>query len=259
MKKFKKYKALMLDLDGTTIPNFTDSMPSKRVISAINEARKVIQVSAATARRYAHMTHIIGALGLTGPSIVSGGAEIRDSKTGDILWSKPISTKTTKGIIEIFEAEKFPIWIDGNDYYYDNTLYDPGYPPRETLQISIVDVPLSVSDSYIKLLNKFNDIAVLKSISWKTPGKVWLSITHNEASKQHGVFEVAKILGIETHEMIGVGDGYNDFPLLMACGLKVAMGNAVDELKEIADYIAPSVDDDGVADVIERFVLNKKG
>jgi len=41
----------------------------------------------------------------------------------------------------------------------------------------------------------------------------------------------------------------------MACGLKVAMGNATEDLKEIADYIAPTVDEDGVADVIEKFVL----
>ena len=64
-----------------------------------------------------------------------------------------------------------------------------------------------------------------------------------------------KNLGINTHEIIGVGDGYNDFPLLMACGLKVAMGNAVEDLKAIADYIAPSVEEDGVADVIDKFIL----
>lgn len=42
----------------------------------------------------------------------------------------------------------------------------------------------------------------------------------------------------------------------MACGLRVAMGNAVDDLKAIADYIAPSVDDDGLAEVIEKFILS---
>lgn len=45
------------------------------------------------------------------------------------------------------------------------------------------------------------------------------------------------------------------FLFLMACGLKVAMGNAVSELKTIADYIAPTIDEDGVADVIEKFIL----
>ena len=82
-----------------------------------------------------------------------------------------------------------------------------------------------------------------------------MSIQHVEATKQHAIFEVAKLLHIDTHEIIGVGDGYNDFPLLMACGLKVAMGNAVPELKAIADYIAPTIDEDGVSDIIEKFVL----
>jgi len=60
---------------------------------------------------------------------------------------------------------------------------------------------------------------------------------------------------IKPQEIIGVGDGPNDYPLLMGSGFKVAMGNAVPELKEIADFIAPSVEEDGVATVIEKFVL----
>lgn len=56
--------------------------------------------------------------------------------------------------------------------------------------------------------------------------------------------------------MIGVGDGYNDYPMLEACGLKVAMGNAVDELKVIADIVAPSIEQDGLAKVIEDYYLN---
>ena len=50
-----------------------------------------------------------------------------------------------------------------------------------------------------------------------------------------------------------MGDGYNDFSLLMACGLKVAMGNAVEELKSIADYIAPTVENDGLSNVIAKY------
>ena len=44
-------------------------------------------------------------------------------------------------------------------------------------------------------------------------------------------------------------------PLLMACGLKIAMGNAYEELKSIADYVAPPIEEDGVADAIEKFIL----
>ena len=87
-------------------------------------------------------------------------------------------------------------------------------------------------------------------------GLLCVDVTDQSVSKMHGISEVFEILGISREDAIGVGDSYNDFPLLMACGLKVAMGNAIDELKSIADYIAPSVDDDGVTDVIEKFVLN---
>ena len=68
--------------------------------------------------------------------------------------------------------------------------------------------------------------------------------------------ELGKILNIRTHEIIGIGDGPNDFPLLMASGLKVAMGNAIPDLKAIADYVTATVEEDGVAQVIEKFVLS---
>jgi hydroxymethylpyrimidine pyrophosphatase-like HAD family hydrolase len=63
------------------------------------------------------------------------------------------------------------------------------------------------------------------------------------------------MLGVRYEEIIGVGDGHNDVPLLEAVGLKVAMGNAPDEVKAIADYVAPKLSEDGVADVIQRYIL----
>jgi hypothetical protein len=72
---------------------------------------------------------------------------------------------------------------------------------------------------------------------------------------QHPGLNSFKPWGYKLLYVESVRFGYNDFSMMMACRLKVAMGNAVPELKEIAHYIAPSVDNDGVADVIERFVL----
>ncbi|MGH7245314.1 MAG: HAD family hydrolase, partial [Candidatus Levyibacteriota bacterium] len=110
------------------------------------------------------------------------------------------------------------------------------------------------ADAFITKATHIPTISVNKVPSW-TKGKVDALISHVGATKQHGIMEVAKFLGIETKDMIGVGDGYNDFPLLLSCGLKIAMGNAVTDLKAIADYVAPSVEEDGVADIIEKFVL----
>jgi Cof subfamily protein (haloacid dehalogenase superfamily) len=248
----KQYKALMLDLDGTTIPNDPNGIPSAKVVDAIAKASKKLHVGIVTGRPFFYAKHIMHALSLNGPSIVSGGSQIVDIATEKILWEKPISGREADAIYEIiknFDAEFiFPrantLGKDLVNSYVQNT---------EATSISI-QASYEVIDEIRKELHVFKDIVFHKIPGWKK-NKVWLQISHSEATKQHGIFEVAKILGIDTHEIIGVGDGGNDFPLLMACGLKVAMGNAGEDLKAIADYIAPTVDDDGVADVIEKFVL----
>lgn len=133
-------------------------------------------------------------------------------------------------------------------------MFSNKYVPKKPLHLWIHALTATRADEFTKRASHISTIAIHKLPSWKN-GKIDLVITHAAATKQHAILEVAKLLKIETHDIIGVGDGYNDFPLLMACGLKVAMGNAVDELKAIADYVAPSVEEDGVADVIEKFVL----
>ena len=124
----------------------------------------------------------------------------------------------------------------------------------KVLSVYVPEVDSARIDFFVKEFSIDPTIHVQKLAAWNKH-YMSLDITSSEASKLHGVVEVAKILRISTDEIIGVGDGYNDFPLLMACGLKIAMGNAVPELKAIADFIAPTVYDDGVATVIEKFVL----
>lgn len=245
----------MLDLDGTTIPNRRSGMPSKRVIEAVQKAQKKLHVGVVTGRPFFEAEDVIKELGLSGPSITTGGAEIRDVKTRELLWSKPIPHETTGKILDFFISKNVKVIISDLGYYENFKIYDPKHAPDKPLLISIPDLPLALGESFVTEMEHFKDIAVNRTVGW-VKNTCWLAITNGQGSKQHGILEAAKILNIDTREIIGVGDGFNDFPLLMACGLRIAIGNAVPELKEIADYIAPSVDDDGVADVIERFVLN---
>jgi hydroxymethylpyrimidine pyrophosphatase-like HAD family hydrolase len=61
-------------------------------------------------------------------------------------------------------------------------------------------------------------------------------------------------MGVEVSQFVAAGDSYNDLPLLKTCGLAIAMGGAPAEIKVVADYIAPSVEEDGLAVAIEEFV-----
>jgi len=251
----KTFKAAIFDCDGTLIESRRDALPSQAVVEAIRKASKLIHIGIATQRKFAGAKPILKYLHLSGPSIISGGAQVIDGKTFKIFREEVIETNSLNkviGILKKFKKESglsfFILESDGEDIEFTKD-----YIPEKPISIFLGDLNLEQVDDLKKKLSIVDNIAVIKVVPWES--KFGVVITAALATKQHGIFEVAKILGIKTDEIIGVGDSYNDFPLLMACGLKVAMGNAVDDLKAIADYIAPTVEEDGVVDVINKFVL----
>lgn len=250
-----KYKAIIIDVDGTLIPNASDGVPSEKVKKAIALVSKYLHVGIATSRPLAELHHIVDNLSLSGPSIIDGGAQIINFPSGKVLAQNPLKIDDYSRVCNILI--KYPtIRFTANDNGIDVPFSDR-FIPKKPLNIFILTNSAD-KQKLVDELSKISTIAVHEIILWKTEefkGKVGIEVTSASATKQHGIFEVAKILGIETHEIIGIGDGYNDFPLLMACGLKVAMENGVEDLKAIADYIAPSVEEDGVADVINKFIL----
>lgn len=248
----KKYKAIMLDVDGTLILNQKGAIPTRAVTSAINKASKVIHVCLATSRPYNYAKRILDHLELSGYSVINGGSQIIDAKTRKFIWEQPLLLDDIKAVTGILEKEDIVFWYnDGEkDIQAPASLY-----PKKVFQVYVgSDLTNAQADTLITKLSHIPTVIAQKVPSW-TKGYFCIIITHAKATKQHGVFEVAKLLGIKTHDMIGVGDGYNDFPLLLSCGLKVAMGNAVPELKDIADYVAPTVEEDGVVNIINKFVL----
>jgi hydroxymethylpyrimidine pyrophosphatase-like HAD family hydrolase len=74
-------------------------------------------------------------------------------------------------------------------------------------------------------------------------------------SKAGALLELVDYLDIDISKTLAIGDSYNDLGIFKVAGAKVAMGHAPDSLKGLADWIAPVVDDDGVAAAIERFIL----
>ena len=72
--------------------------------------------------------------------------------------------------------------------------------------------------------------------------------------KAYGVAKLLERLGYRRSQMVCCGDGFNDLPMIEYAGFGVAMANAPEQLKEKADYVAPSCDEDGLVDVITRFI-----
>ncbi|MBI4550861.1 MAG: HAD hydrolase family protein, partial [Candidatus Latescibacteria bacterium] len=97
---------------------------------------------------------------------------------------------------------------------------------------------------------------VTLEISPTDPAYCHLTITPAGVSKGSGLRELAGLLGIGLAETMAVGDNLNDLDMFATAGLSVAMGNATPEVKARARYVTASNNEDGVAAVIERFVLD---
>lgn len=248
------YKALISDLDGTLIPNRADGLPSQRNIDAVNKAKEKIHVSIATGRAPWQAGPILDALQLSGPVILLNGALIVDGITKKPLYKQPLLEEDFDTVVTLLRKTSFRFIIDNTERTYED---NPDIRPPTPLTIFIWDLLDAQANILMRELAHIPTLSLYKVNGWK-PGTVGLNISHKMATKQYAVLELAKLLKVETHELIGIGEGPNDFPLLMACGFKVAMGNAVPDLKAIADYIAAPVEEDGVAQVIEQFVLNNK-
>ena len=251
MKSKAKFKAIICDIDGTLVPNNRNGIPSIKVITAISKAGKKIHFGVATARPYFLIRALVKDLKLSGPSIVHGGAQIIDLTSGKVLKEQKIAAEDILKVFEITQGMNLIFKVDEETESVDMS---KNWKPHDVLGAYIPALTLKIAKLLEKKLSHISTISIHKVPSWDK-GKVTVDISHASVGKQYSILEVAEILGIKTDEIIGVGDGYNDFPFLMACGLKVAMGNAVPELKEIADYIAPTVEEDGLVDVIEKFIL----
>jgi hydroxymethylpyrimidine pyrophosphatase-like HAD family hydrolase len=261
-----KYKILLLDVDGTTVASSGDALPSDRVVSAVQAAQSKLHVALATGRPYELAKPVISRLGLTGLSIVNGGSEIIDVATGALHYQRSMSQGTIQELVRQLIPFGYNIRLSGSNFSPPITSPDSITGPGEQLLVEAVsknDAPHLIRQiSQIKgvarayVFNPRRDVPVaLTSDSWDPGNGVDIHIVQEHATKLYGVKSLLNLLHIDKHEAIAIGDGQNDLPLLEAAGLKVAMGNAPSEVKAIADYIAPSLVEDGVAEAIERFIL----
>ena len=245
------YKALIFDIDGTAIPNERGGMPSEKLIDAIAKAQKYVKVSAATGRPISNSLHILQALKLASPCVIAGGTLIFDPVTQKTLWKKEMSTEQVRDILTITKSYPYKVWIS-NQLDASPAIENIVIQPEQI--IFIMTVSKEDTKTIMQKLAFIPDITVHEVISW-TPDHIDIHITHKEATKKHALQKLLKLENVNKENVIVVGDANNDLPLFEVAGYKVAMGNATDVLKSHADFITSSVDDDGLAAVIEKFIL----
>jgi Cof subfamily protein (haloacid dehalogenase superfamily) len=113
-----------------------------------------------------------------------------------------------------------------------------------------IDDPVRIKKLSTEIRNHFGDN--LKCVSSMSH---FLEFVSKIAGKGIALAEICKLYDIDKSEIIAVGDNYNDVCMLEYAGLSVAVENAPDDIKAICDHITKSNNNDGVAEIIERFIL----
>jgi hypothetical protein len=262
------YRLIAADLDGTLRAEEQPFTP--RVRAAVCKAQECgARVVMATGRVSRTALPYARDLGLTSPVICNHGASIQDGQTGALLFQKTVPLALARQVIA-WTAEDITALVCVEEEFYvvraseDATAFAGRYHDHihvvPDLAQSLLLEPqkiVFVNDERVSthLLGELKEqfgrqLHIVQSFSR------YIEITHRDVSKASAVAWLASRWGIPREEVIAIGDQGNDISMIEWAGLGVAMGNGVVSVKAIADYVAPSADEDGVAHVIERFVLN---
>lgn len=249
-----KFKAVIIDLDGTAVDSPIQKVVTDRLAKATLELQSTgVIVCAATGRGQMFAKPVIESMNLKCPSILSGGTRIVDTE-GNELWRCELNSIQLESIKKTLVNFSYNcIWNDYPEEQYLNGGWNIERlePSKNVYLFEVIFIPHDEVAAIVSSLQKIEGIAVTK-VTAQREGTNDLHITHASATKEHAIYELEKILGIDKSEMIGIGDGHNDIHLFNAVGYKVAMGNAVQDLKEEADEVIGNVNDDGLALYFEK-------
>ena len=264
-----KFKLVAFDLDGTLLGE--ELLVRPRVLSAIAKMReRGIQGCIVTGRMYRAALPFVRQLQFTAPVVCYQGAAVIDPQTDDVLQDLPLPNAQALELDAYARKSGLHIQLYANDRYYCEErnryadLYakisgvEPIVVPSLSRQFEtwdatkacIIAEPETVVEHLPQVRALCGDRAyVTRSIPW------FIEVMNSNVNKGKSLEIVARYLDIPMEQVLAVGDSWNDAPLLQAAGFGVAMGSAPKELVQVADAVVADVENDGVAEAVERFVL----
>ena len=268
-------KLLVVDIDGTLVMRADEISAADR--AAIAEVRKRgIHVSLCTGRAMVTGRLIVESLGLDGYHMFFDGGLVGDPHTGELVYARPLRPDVVRRAVEFAHQNRiildlfsaFEYFAEGESWVTDIRRDYFGIVPK------IIDFHhLPDSESIIKGTlvvrspeekagaEKFRrhfdgDLTLSMTVTPAFPDVDFVNVVAPGVSKRGALDALVKHLGISLDQVMAIGDGVNDMPVISAAGLGVAMGNAPDKVKKIASHVTLDADHSGVAEAIKKFLLS---
>ncbi|HZH59228.1 MAG TPA: Cof-type HAD-IIB family hydrolase [Metabacillus sp.] len=266
------YKMIVLDLDDTLLRD--DHTISARTKEALMKAQELgVKVVLASGRPTYGMRHIAKELNLGeyGSFILSfNGGKIINCSSEEEMFSSTLSPAAVQQLYELSDREGVYIHT-----YIGDEIITQDENPYTDIEAKLTGLPIKIVPDFVNAVNepvvkslmvgppeqlkeveKKLQIELEKEFSIMRSKPYFLEFTEKGVTKGTSLNQLIQACGIKREEVIAVGDSYNDLSMIEFAGLGVAMGNAPDDIKEIANFVTDTNMNDGVAKVVEEYILS---
>lgn len=268
-----KYKLLVLDLDGTLTNSKKEITrhTKETLIKAQEAGLKVVLASGRPTYGVAPLANELELQKYEGYILAYNGGEIIDWKTRELMYEKQLDSDLLPYLYRCAKENDFAIVTYENEYVLtekpddeyvlkeallnvmkikkvDNFLEAVKHPITKCL---IVGEPSRLALLEKEMYEKLKDrMGVFRSEPY------FLELVPKGIDKAQSLSVLLEVIGMTKNEMIAIGDGFNDLSMIQYAGLGIAMENAQDVVKQAADFITLSNEEDGVAYAVEKFYLD---
>lgn len=268
-----KYKLLAIDMDDTMLTSTKKISP--RTLDAINGLlKRGVHVVTSTGRGLAELVDYREELKLMNYGILITGGVIYDFFRGLPLKTNAVDEDLMLKLIDFGTEERAMIHMltlnesiareddiqhmndFGMEIYYN--VFN-----RICLRVDDFKAYIRENPGKVAKVNLYHRDRASRDRNLERMSKLNLSISFAESNnleaapagitKASGLIELCKFLNVDIADTVAIGDGFNDKEILQTAGLAVAMGNARDSIKNLADFVTEDNDHDGVAVAIEKF------
>ena len=271
-------KLFAMDLDGTSLDS--NSILQEKTINALKKLdENGIKFVFTSGRATPSVRYLMESTGIDNPLVTNNGALAFINKE-NLIYQNPLKYEEVEELINFSQENKLFFQFYDLDTYYSNRMCperfnhlekDSTYGMNYQVNFSFSTRPLKELKLRKNSAFKFqifldkNDSNKLSTILEKvsemglyatTSSYGMIEIMQKNVNKFNGLSEISYLLGISKEEMAAIGDQDNDIPMLENVGISFAMGNAIDKVKEISDFVVSTNDEFGLVDAI-NIVLEK--
>ena len=261
------YTLIALDIDGTIrSPEYPLSDRTRRSLDRVRAAGAVVTV--ATGRIFQSARQASAEIDLRSPIASFQGAHIGDPSTGEVLWHRPLTEDMTLDALDALEGSDHEVlsYVGDDIYATRMTPLAESYGNRNGVVVHLVDDLRETAARQPTRLVAFGEEEATRGLELDLQARfgaglyvtrslpTFCEILHPESGKEKALEWLCALFGSSREEVVVFGNGYNDVPMLAWASLGVAVGGAVSDALEAADRVAGSMEEDGVAQVLDELL-----